>query len=340
MLSYKFRAPGATLASSLQIERANWVGTQNPWTSATCRASFGVAGRDIESGTMKHSVAMLTLAALFTFTCALAQNALSNPCQQNSGLGDWQSEPSWNGWGAGLTNARFQAATGAHLTAAQVPKLKLKWAFGFPGSRTMNGQPTVVGGRVFLGVDTGSVYSIDAVSGCSYWSYRAAAPVRSAISVGSGRTPGESLAYFGDLKGSVYALNAANGELVWKTQIETHPAARITGAPQLFRNRLYVPVSSGEEILAAKPDYQCCTFRGSVVALDALTGRMVWKAYVIPKAPKPTGANAQGTLRFGPAGGGIWSSPTLAPERRALYVGTGNAYVAPAPETTDAILAA
>jgi polyvinyl alcohol dehydrogenase (cytochrome) len=288
---------------------------------------------------MKRSGVLLTLAVLFASTSAMAQNALSNPCPEKAGLGDWHREPSWNGWGAGLTNARFQAATSAQLTAEQLPKLKLKWAYGFPGSKTMNGQPTVVGRRVFLGVDTGSVYSIDAISGCSYWSYTAAAPVRSAISIGPGRSPGESLAYFGDLKGSMYALNAANGELVWKKAVETHQAARITGAPQLFRNRLYVPVSSGEEILAARPDYQCCTFRGSVVALDALTGRMVWKAYVIPNAPKPTSANAQGTQRFGPSGGGIWSSPTLDPERHALYVGTGNAYTAPAPKTTDAIMA-
>ena len=270
---------------------------------------------------------------------ALAQNALSNPCSRNSSLGDWQQEPSWNGWGAGLTNARYQAATGARLTAQKVPKLKLKWAFGFPGSKTMNGQPTVVGGRVFLGVDTGSVYSIDAASGCSYWSYKAAAPVRSAVSIGPGRTAGESLAYFGDLKGNVYALNAANGELIWKTQVETHPAARITGAPQLFRNRLYVPVSSGEEIFAARPDYQCCTFRGSISALDAFTGRVVWKTYVIPEAPRPRGANAHGTQQFGPAGGGVWNSPTIDPQRHALYVGTGNAYIEPAPETTDSVLA-
>jgi polyvinyl alcohol dehydrogenase (cytochrome) len=288
---------------------------------------------------MKRTGAMITLAALVTSMPALAQDALSNLCPTNPGLGDWQSEPSWNGWGAGATNARFQPAAGAQLTAEQVPKLRLKWAYGFAGSKTMNGQSTVVGGRVFLGVDTGSVYSIDAVSGCSYWSYRAAAPVRSAISIGPGRTPGESLAYFGDLKGSVYALNAANGELVWKKEVETHPAARITGAPALFRDRLYVPVASGEEILAAMPDYQCCTFRGSVVALDALTGRMVWKTSVIPTAPKPANANARGTQRFAPAGGGIWSSPTLDPQRHALYVGTGNAYTAPAPKTTDAILA-
>ncbi|HEY6344265.1 MAG TPA: PQQ-binding-like beta-propeller repeat protein [Bryobacteraceae bacterium] len=288
---------------------------------------------------MKSTAKMFALAYAMVSASAFAQNPLSNPCPPNSNSGDWSKQASWNGWGAGTTNGRFQNATGAQLTSDQVPRLKLKWAFGFPGSKTMSGQPTVVGGRIFLGVDTGAVYSIDSHSGCSYWLYKTDAPVRSAISIGPGKGPGEYLAYFGDLKGNAYALNAANGQLLWKTPVETHAAARVTGAPQLYQNRLYVPVSSGEEILAANPDYQCCTFRGSVSALDALTGRVIWKTYVIPESPKPMGKNAKGTQQFGPAGGGIWSSPTVDPGRHALYVGTGNAYIAPAPKTTDSVLA-
>lgn len=288
---------------------------------------------------MKHAVAILTLASAIASDSTFAQNPLSNPCRQNSNLDERSGKPSWNGWGAGINNARFQDAVAAQLTADQIPRLKLKWAFGFPDSKTMNAQPTVFADRVFLGVDTGWVYSIDALSGCSYWSYKTAAPVRSAISIGPGRARGQYLAYFGDLKGNAYGLDAANGELIWKTQVETHAAARVTGAPQLYRDRLYVTVSSGEEILAARPDYQCCTFRGSISALDALTGRVIWKTYVIPEAPKPMGKNPKGTQQFGPAGGGIWSSPTVDPKRHALYVGTGNAYIAPAPKTTDSVMA-
>jgi len=132
-----------------------------------------------------------------------------------SGLGDWSARPNWNGWGASIANTRFQSAEGAQLAPEAVSRLKLKWAFGFPGAKAVYGQPTVAGGRVFLGVDTGSVYSIDASTGCMYWMYKAAAAVRSAVSVGPGRTPGEHLAYFGDLAGNAYALNAATGEQVW-----------------------------------------------------------------------------------------------------------------------------
>jgi len=286
---------------------------------------------------MRHIALILALAAA-TACLSRAQNS-SNPCSANAAFSDWASKPSWNGWGAGITNARFQAAAGAQLAPEQVSRLKLKWAFGFAGAKAVYGQPTVVGGRVFLGVDTGSVYSIDAASGCAYWQFQAAGSVRSAISVGPGRTAGESLAYFGDLKGNVYALNAATGQQVWKVQVDPHPAARVTGAPQLYQNRLYVPVASFEEPMAADATYQCCTFRGSVAALDASTGRQIWKTYVIPETPKPTGKNSNGTQQFGPSGGGVWNSPTLDPERHALYVGTGDAYTAPAAKGTDAILA-
>ncbi len=264
---------------------------------------------------------------------------MPNRCEANSGLGDIAAKPSWNGWGAGLTNTRFQPAAAAQLEAGQVPRLKLKWAFGFPGAKAVYGQPSLVAGRVFLGVDTGFVYSIDAATGCVYWSFQATGPVRSAVSVGPGRAAGQYLAYFGDLKGNVYALDAATGEQVWKINLDTHPVARITGAPQLYQSRLYVPVASFEEVSAADPNYQCCTFRGSVAALDAQTGRQIWKSYIIPQTPKVSGKNARGIQQFGPAGGGVWNSPTLDPKRHALYVGTGDAYTAPAARTTDAIVA-
>jgi polyvinyl alcohol dehydrogenase (cytochrome) len=292
---------------------------------------------------MKNLPVTLCLSALSVF----AQNAppanadaelMQNRCGANSPLGDITAQPSWNGWGNGVSNTRYQGAA-AQLDSSQIPKLTLKWAFGFPGAKAAWGQPTVVAGRVFLGVDTGYVYSINASTGCVYWSFLAAGPVRAAISVGPAKTGGQYLAYVGDLKGNVYALNASTGEQVWKVAMDAHPQARITGAPQLYEGRLYVPVASFEEVAAANPTYECCTFRGSVAALDAMTGRQIWKTYIIPEAPKARGKNSKGVQQHGPAGGGVWNSPTLDPKRRALYVGTGDSYTAPAAKTTDAIAA-
>ena len=300
--------------------------------------------RALNSGTMRPQAASLNEAAKRSISEYLTGSKLNigqfadakqmpNRCSGNSRLTDPGSSPAWNGWGVDTSNTRFQAEKTAGLAAAQVPKLKLKWAFGFPGVSSVFGQPSIAGGRVFLGVDTGYVYSLDAATGCVHWSFEAEAGVRTAITVAR-ITKTRSTAFFGDMKASVYAVDADTGELIWKVRVEDHPTARITGAPKLYEGRLYVPVASGEEGAGGNPRYPCCTFRGSVVALDAATGRQIWKTWVIPDVPVPTGPN-----RFGPAGGGVWSSPTIDPKRHVLYATTGDAYTEPAAKTTDSIMA-
>ena len=113
----------------------------------------------------------------------------------------------------------------------------------------------------------------------------------------------------------------------------------MTGSPVLYESRLYVPVSSVEEVAGGRPAYECCRFRGSVVALDAATGKVIWKSFAIPAEPRPTRKTPAGKQLWGPAGAAIWSSPTIDVKRRLIYVGTGNAYSEPAAETSDAILA-
>src|SRR5580658_4909024 len=96
------------------------------------------------------------------------------------------SGPEWNGWGVDLENSRFQPAGAAGLPADQVSILKLKWAFAFPAAIGAYSQPVVAGGRVFLGSASGAVYSLDAATGCTYWTFEAPAGVRSAITIGPG----------------------------------------------------------------------------------------------------------------------------------------------------------
>jgi polyvinyl alcohol dehydrogenase (cytochrome) len=275
---------------------------------------------------------------LLAMLLAAVPGFAQNRCSSNQPLGDL-SKSSWNGWGAGIANTRQQSAAGAGLDASRVGNLKLKWAFGFPDAKSVYGQPSVVAGRVFVGVDTGYVYSIDAATGCMYWSFKAEAGVRSAVSVGASSKAGQALAYFGDQKANVYAVDAATGQQVWKVSADPHPQAHITGGTQLFEGRLYVPVASLEEAAATDPAYKCCTFRGSVLALDAQTGRQIWKTYTIPDAAKPAGKNSKGTQLYAPSGAGVWNAPTIDPKRRVLYVGTGDAYTNPAAKTTDSIMA-
>ena len=247
------------------------------------------------------------------------------------------SGPGWNGWGATPENRREQSAVAAGLDATLLPRLKLKWAFGFPDATSAWAQPAVVGGRLFVGSQNGSVYALDARSGCIHWVFSADGGVRTAVSVGP--RAGGAAVYFGDTGAKVYALDAASGALLWKTKIEEHPLARITGAPALYRGRLYVPMSSYEESQGARPEYGCCTFRGSLSSLDAKSGKIVWRTYMISGEPQPRGKSSSGATLFGPAGAAIWSAPTIDTMRGLIYVSTGNSYAGAAVPTSDAVIA-
>ncbi len=258
-----------------------------------------------------------------------------NPPFQGAGRADW------NGWGNGVENHRFQSTAKAGLTPTNVVHLKLKWAFGYPDGTSAYGQPTVVQGRVFVGTDTGYVYSLDAASGCLYWSYRPESGVRNAMTVGPIKTAGgvRSAVFFGDLKAMMYAIDAQTGKEIWKTRVEDNIATRVTAAPALHAGRLYVPVSAWEGFQARVLDYPCCTAVGAVSALDADTGKQLWKRYTIAERPRPTQKNSKGVQQWGPAGVPVWNTPTVDPKRHAVYVGTGDSSTFPAPATSDAILA-
>jgi polyvinyl alcohol dehydrogenase (cytochrome) len=117
-------------------------------------------------------------------------------------------------------------------------------------------------------------------------------------------------------------VDALTGKLLW-----------MTGAPTLAAGRLYVPLSSGEEVAGANPKYECRKFRGSLSALDAATGKVMWKSYTIAEPAHPTRKNQQEVQLWGPSGAGIWSSPTIDLKRRAVYVTTGDSYSDPAAST-------
>ena len=242
--------------------------------------------------------------------------------------------PSFNGWGANPENWRFQRDPG--IAAADLVRLDVKWAFGFPGAVAVFGQPTIAGGRVFVGSQNGHVYAIDAASGCYYWDYPASTGVRTAITVA--RIGSANVALFGDRRGNVYSVDADTGKLKWRVTPDDGPRTGITGAPALFEGRLYVPISGGDDSSAADPRFECCKGRGAVIALDAATGRTLWITYTIPDA-QPLAKNAIGTQLWGPSGVSIWAAPTIDRKLRRLYVGTGDNHSAPATDTSDAVLA-
>jgi polyvinyl alcohol dehydrogenase (cytochrome) len=245
--------------------------------------------------------------------------------------------PIWNGWGVNTQNTRYQPAEMSGMTAADVPKLRVKWAFGFPGELSADAQPSMAGGRVFVGTQSGTVYALSAATGCVHWVFQADAAVRAAVTIARLES-GQHAAFVGDRSGNVYALDAGSGKQLWKVKVDNHAFARVTASPTYHAGRLYVGVASGEETAGAVADYECCTFRGSLVALNAATGATVWKGYTIEE-PTRRAKNKAGTQLWGPSGAPIWSSPAIDVQRNAVYVTTGNNYSGPATDKSDAFVA-
>jgi polyvinyl alcohol dehydrogenase (cytochrome) len=304
----------------------------------------------LTSGSMKQQAAGLSAEQIRALAIHLTGKQPGPPIDLNLGANRCAVAPKpinlkgprWNGWGFDLDNSRFQPNPG--IKTEDVPKLKVKWAWAHPGPMA-TGQPTIIGDRLYLTVEAGMVVCLNAQTGCDYWAMQPGAAVRAAVSVGplpAGSPTGSKAkyaVYFGDEKSNVQALDADTGKLLWKTKVENHFLSRITGAPVLYRNRLYVPVSSFEETAGRDAKYECCTFRGSLLALDAYTGKILWKSFTVQQEPKPFKKNSAGTQMYGPAGGAIWSTPTLDLKRKLIYVGTGNSYTDIESGHTDAIIA-
>jgi polyvinyl alcohol dehydrogenase (cytochrome) len=246
------------------------------------------------------------------------------------------ARPRWSAWSPTLANTRFQPLDQAGLSAGTLPRLRLKWAFGFPDASSAWAHPTVADDRLYVGSQNGTVYALDAASGCIHWTFAAGGGVRTAVAIDGGG-PAARI-YFGDTGAMAYALDASTGRLIWTRRVDDHPLARITGSPVFHEGRLYVPTSSYEESQGADPRYACCTFRGSVAALDAGSGDVVWKTHLVPE-PTPRGTSSAGVTLWGPSGSAVWSAPTIDVQRGAIYVATGNAYSGPPQVTSDAVIA-
>ena len=300
---------------------------------------------------MKHSILGMTALGFFAGSvwAQLAQppaevsegilKETKNACLANPDLGKLDDAPVWSGWG-GENNARFQTKAAAGLAATDIPKLKLKWAFGLPDGKSMYSQPAVAFGRVYVGNDNGVVYSLDAKTGCAYWAYQADmfgrfAPIAAPIA----GHPGTRYAiFFVTRSTTAYALDAHDGKLLWKEQIRTG-LNNLSATAAYHDGRLYVPLSGTETLVGADLKYECCRSRGAVAALDANTGKVLWHTESIAEPLQKLGENGNGVERWGPAGASVWNTPTVDAKRGLVYVGTGNSFGRIAAATSDSILA-
>lgn len=246
--------------------------------------------------------------------------------------------PLWNRWGNGLRNQRYQPVSRGGITPASVSRLELKWAFGFPDAARARSQPAVTAEAIFTGSQRGRVYALDTATGCIWWTFDASAEVRSAPTLGTDAQGRINALYFGDFNANVYAVNPRTGALLWKKSVQDHPQGMQTGSLTLYRDRLYVPMSSSEVVSAINQTYACCTFRGGISALDSRTGQTLWRMHTT-EPPIETGRTSVGVRSFGPSGAPVWSTPTVDETRGLLYFGTGENYSSPANGMSDSIVA-
>jgi polyvinyl alcohol dehydrogenase (cytochrome) len=233
----------------------------------------------------------------------------------------------WPIAGQNLNNTWSQPAEHT-ISPANVSGLTPKWVFTTGGD--VSATPTVDGDAVYFPDWGGNLFAVEKESGRLIWSHKISDydGVDGAISRVSPAVDGDQL-ILGDIPNFKQVHNGANiisvdretGALRWMTQVDSHPAAVITGSPVVFDGVVYVGVSSSEETLALDPAYPCCSFRGSIVALDAKNGAMLWKTFDMPDNGGQTG---------GYSGGAIWQPPAIDPKRGVLFIGTGNNYTAPA----------
>src|SRR3954454_22016224 len=319
------RAPSRDVIAALSAERI---------VSTLETGTMRVQGETL-TAEQRRAIARYLSTAAPPATPSVATTAADGPrCAAGDSL--QTSATDWRAWGVTPANDRFQREPG--FSAAQAANLRVKWAFGFDGENAAAANPTIVGNRVFVGSGSGRVFALGLQDGCVHWVFKADGTVRAAVVVGETGN-GSTAAYFGDTRAFVYSIDATTGALRWKKQVDAHRAARVTGSPVLYDGRLYVPVSSVEDAVGAQPTYECCTFRGSIVALDPATGNELWRTYMITEAPTARGKNGKGTQLWGPSGAAVWSAPTIDRVTRSLYVATGDAYSMPAAPMTDAVVA-
>jgi polyvinyl alcohol dehydrogenase (cytochrome) len=241
---------------------------------------------------------------------------------------------------AGFT--RNLSATQAGLRKADMDKLELAWAIGFPNVSSLRSSPVISDNTLFYPAgSTGYLLALDTVTGCVKWAYDAGAALRAPASISDIQANGQRYLIITDEQARLHALDPVSGQLLWQVsgEVDQGVATRLTGAPLHYEDRIYVPISASGVARGADPEHECCDGRGAVIALDVTTGELLWTYVTMPPASYTGAVNSEGARLRGPSGAPIWSSPSLDEKRRLLYVTTGENTSLPATDTSNAIIA-
>jgi polyvinyl alcohol dehydrogenase (cytochrome) len=227
----------------------------------------------------------------------------------------------WPMFGQNVANT---ASTVSAVNASNVATLAPKWVFTTGGD--VSARAAVVNGVAYFPDWSGHVYAVNADTGALVWSktivsdYLAGVFDPAPAKVVSRTSPAVDVStntlYLGTQRGAyLLAIDTANGALKWRKQLDPHPLAIDTQSPLVYNGVVYVGVASLEEAAATDPNYPCCSFRGSALAVNAATGEILWKTFMAPR---------------GYNGVAVWGSTMVPdPQRGYVYVTTGNNYYTP-----------
>jgi polyvinyl alcohol dehydrogenase (cytochrome) len=236
---------------------------------------------------------------------------------------------SWPSGGHDISNTHSNPAE-TMINPQNVGHLALKWTFTTHGDVSAN--PAVVGGAAYFPDWGGYVNKVDAATGALIWSNKLSTydNVAGSVSRTSPAVAGNTL-YVGDQNGGhLSAIDASTGHLLWTTQVDSHPAAILTAGPLVSNGVVYQGVASAEEAFAARGTYPCCTFRGSIVAVNATTGAILWQSYMVPDNGGVPCTSQNPVSGCGYSGAAIWgTTPAIDPATNTLFVTTGNNYTVP-----------
>jgi virginiamycin B lyase len=303
---------------------------------------FTRVSRSLEFGMMMQQAAHLTSDERYAISKYLSSANTqardewidTQACQQNGPL-DIRAADEDN-WGFGTGNRR-SVESGVAISPGNVANLELKWSLAIPSATEMRSQPVAADGVLFLGTANGNVLAIDQQTGCVHWRFSADSTVRSSLNLDT-TSDGKSTLYFADDMGTVYALNASNGLMRWRSSQRWFPVSVISGSLAFHDDVLYVPISTFETALAGVDAYPCCRSHGGVVALNAIDGSPIWKYETTPHASK-VGTTSAGTDIWGPSGAAVWTTPAIDAGRGRIYIGTAQNMSAPATHNSDSVIA-
>jgi alcohol dehydrogenase (cytochrome c) len=248
----------------------------------------------------------------------LSKAVTANVASTDQGLlGAADNQNDWLLYGRTYDNQRFSPLT--QIDRSNVKRLTVKAIIHTGVIASMEATPIVVDGILYVSTPSDHVQAYDAATGELKWSYNpvlgytdnCCGPQSRGVAVAYGKV------FLAQLDGHVVALDAHTGAVVWKSVIaETVPEPThyyaFTMAPQVFNGMVLVGNSGAEY-----------PTRGFVEALDANTGKLIWRFHTTA-APDQAGGNTWDTDSWKFGGGSVWNTPAIDPKNNLVLFATGN----------------